>query len=731
VGRDAAPTSPTLLARYARLVVRRRKAFLVGYLVLVLLAGGIGMQVLPVLQAEGFDNPSSQSAEVAQLLERDFDTRQPVAVIGATGAGSIDSPETTAAAKRLVAELQRQAGVDEVVSYWTAGRPAALRGNDDKTGEILVYSTPGADELAVARQLTENLGEKYDGLQLNIAGFGAVFNAVDDRVRSDLATAEMIAIPITIILLLFVFGSLVAAGLPFLVALLAILASFALLFLVTQVADVSIFALNLVTALGLGLGIDYALLMVNRFREELKRGATTEDAVVTTMTTAGKTALVSGLTVAFTLSSLIIFPQYFLKSFAYAGVAVSLMAVVGALTIIPAVLALLGPNVNRGKLLRGELAPRDDGVWARIARTSMRRPWLYLLGGVAIMLVLSYPALSLVVGQIDDRALPRDDRAATASRFLDERFPGYDGAPYEVLLLQPESTGALTGYARDISELPGVASVTTPDTIVIKGHVRGQNPDSAARFKDDIARVTVIGSVPPRDERGVALVQALRDHPAPAGEVLVGGIAAEYGDSNEGIVGNAWIVALWIGLTTLLIIFLYTGSVVLPIKALLLNVLSLSATLGVLVWIFQEGHLQWLTGDYIVTGTVDLTSIALVAVVAFALSMDYELFLLSRIKEEHDAGHGTEDSVAFGLQRTGRIITAAALLIAIVFAAFLSSGVTSIKQLGLGAAFAIMIDATLVRGILVPTFMRVAGDVNWWAPAWLRRLHARIGIREG
>jgi RND superfamily putative drug exporter len=622
-------------------------------------------------------------------------------------------------------------GVATVRSYWTSGKPANLRGNDGRTGEILVYAAPGADSLAIARQLTDTYSGSYNGLEVRIAGFGAVFNAIDDRVRSDLAKAELIANPITIILLLFVFGSLVAAGLPFLVALLAILGSFSLLFLVTQVADVSVFALNLVTALGLGLGIDYALLMINRFREELGRGVAVEDAVVTTVATAGKTVIVSGLTVAFTLASLIVFPQYFLKSFAYAGVAVSLMAVLGALTILPALLALLGPNVNRLKLLRGDLSPRDDGIWARLARTSMRRPWPYLLGGVLVMLVLASPALSLVVGQVDDRALPPDDPAAAASQYLDQRFPGFDGAPYELLLRDPGDDAALATYGKDLSTLPGVVRVATPAAIFSAGKNVGPNEAGATWTADDLTRVVVIGSVPPRDDRGVALAQSLRDHPAPAATVLVGGIAAEYGDSNEAIIGNVWIVALWIGLTTLLIIFLYTGSVLLPIKALLLNLLSLSATLGVLVWIFQEGHLQWLTGDYTVTGTVDLSSLALVAVVAFALSMDYELFLLSRIKEEHDAGHSTEDSVAFGLQRTGRIITAAALLIAIVFAAFLSSGVTSIKQLGFGAAFAILLDATLVRSILVPTFMRVAGSANWWAPAWLQRIHRRVGIREG
>ena len=625
--------TPSLFERYARVVVRRRKAFLIGYVVLVLILGAVGVQVLPALKAEGFNNPDSQSAEVSRLLQQDFHSSQPLAVIGATGSGKIDSTETTKAATNLVKEISAQPGIGDVMSYWTSGKPASLKGNDGRTGEILVYGKPGVDNIAIAKQLTTRFDGTYDGLQVNIAGFGAVFNAIDGRVASDLAKAEMIAVPITLILLLFVFGSLVAAGLPFLVALVGVFGSFTILLGVSQVTNVSIFALNLVTALGLGLGIDYALLMINRFREELHRGATTEDAVVTTVRTAGKTVFISGLTVAFTLASLIVFPQYFLKSFAYAGVAVSLMAVLGALTIIPAMLAILGPNVNRIKVLRGDLSPRDDGAWARIARTTMRRPVPYLIGGVAIMLILAYPAMSLVVGQIDDRALPRDDRAAVSSRYLDQRFPGYDGAPYELLLRHAGSAEQLTTYAKELSQLPAVLRVTTPDQIVSKGKVVGPNDAGTTWTKDDLTRVVVIGTLPPRTDAGFALAQQLRTHPAPATEVLVGGTAAEYGDSNNGITGNTWIVALWIGLTTLVIIFLFTGSVLLPLKALLLNILSLVATLGVLVWVFQEGHLRWLTGDFVITGTIDLSSMALVSVVAFALSMDYELFLLSRIKE--------------------------------------------------------------------------------------------------
>jgi RND superfamily putative drug exporter len=315
---------------------------------------------------------------------------------------------------------------------------------------------------------------------------------------------------------------------------------------------------------------------------------------------------------------------------------------------------------------------------------------------------------------------------------LRDRFPGQESAPYDVVLVTPSTNAAgIDEYAAQLSMIPDVVRVTTPTSVIVNGAVVAANPSPGTFTTQDMARVAVVGDVPPFDASGVAVVDALRSAPAPAAEVLVGGQAAGYADSNDGIIGNVWIVALWIAITTLIVLFLFTGSVLLPIKALVLNVLSLSATLGALVWVFQGGHLGWLTGDYTNTGTVDISSIALIAVVAFALSMDYELFMLSRIKEEHDAGRNTTDAVAFGLQRTGRIITAAALLIAVVFVSFLSSGVTNIKQLGFGVTVAILVDATIVRAILVPAFMRIAGGANWWAPVPLRRLHDRIGLREG
>jgi RND superfamily putative drug exporter len=411
--------------------------------------------------------------------------------------------------------------------------------------------------------------------------------------------------------------------------------------------------------------------------------------------------------------------------------AVSVLAVIGALTAIPALLAILGPRINKFKVRRGDLAPKDDGGWARLARFVMRRPWPVMIASIAVLLVLAAPALGAIFGQVDERALPADNPVAQAGQVLREEFPGYENSPFEIVLVDAGSADEVRAYAEQVSQLDGVERVTTPTDVIVEGQVVAPNPDPTTWTSGNDVRVAAVGSVPPIDPAGEQLLADIRGIPAPASEALVGGVAADWADATQSILDRFWWVILWLALTTLVILFLYTGSLLIPVKAFVLNLLSLSAALGVLVWVFQDGRLSWLTGDYTVTGTVDLSSLALVAVVAFALSMDYELFLLSRIKEEHDAGHSTEDSVAFGLQRTGRIITAAALLIAIVFAAFLSSGVTSIKQLGFGAAFAILLDATLVRSILVPTFMRVAGSANWWAPAWLQRIHRRVGIREG
>jgi RND superfamily putative drug exporter len=717
--------------RLGTFCARHRWPVLLLYIAVLAVSGFLGLQSFGALKAQGFTDPASDAVATAEALEQRFDTRAPTVILAIESQGGVDDPATVTAATELLDSITDIPGVDTVTSYWGSGRPEGLRSADGSTGQVLITFTPEADQAEVSKEITDNFSGDQGALTVYAFGSGPIGNAFNDTITADLAKAESIAIPITLILLLFVFGSVVAAGLPFLVAGGAILGSFAVLWLLALVTDVSIFAVNLVTGLGLGLGIDYALLMINRFREELRKGSSVIDAVATMSSTAGKTVFVSGLTVAITLASLMFFPQYFLRSFAYAGVAVSLLAVVGALTALPAVLAILGRNVNRLKVLKGDLAPKDTGVWASIARFVMRYPWPIFLAASAVLLVMALPAFNATLGQIDERALPANNPAVVAAEVLRDRFPDQKAAPFDVVLLGPQDEVAVENYAKELSTLPEVTRVLTPNSVVVAGEVVAPNPITGMWESENALRLSVSSDVPAIDPRGEALLAAVRAVPAPADTALVGGLGAEWADATSAVFANVWKIAAWIAIATLIVLFLYTGSVLLPIKAVILNLLSLSATLGALVWVFQGQHLTWLTGDYVATGTIDITMVALIAVTAFALSMDYELFLLSRIKEEHDAGRGTTDAVAFGLQRTGRIITAAALLLAIVFASFLSSGVTSIKQLGFGVTVAILVDATIVRALLVPSFMRIAGSANWWAPAWLHRVHSRVGLSDG
>jgi RND superfamily putative drug exporter len=715
--------------RFGGWVARHRWPVLIAYLVAMVVFGVFGVQVFGAMQSQGFNYDSSDSSRAAAILEAEFGITDPAAILAIETSNGVDADADAATA--LLDDVAALDGVESVVSYWSTGGAPAFLGTDDRTGQAIVIAEDGVDREELATAIVDDFTGQQGDLTVYAFGGEIIGNAFNSTITGDLARAESIAIPVTAIILLFVFGSVVAAGLPFLVAGGTILGSFLVLFLVSLFTDVSVFALNLVTGLGLALGIDYALLIINRFREELGSGRSVPDAVAATVASAGRTVFVSGITVAVALASLLVFPQYFLRSFAYAGIAVSLLAVIGALTAIPALLAILGRNVNRLKVRRGDLAPKDDGAWANIARFVMRRPWPVLIGTVALLLVLAAPALSAVFGQVDERALPPDNPTALAGEVLRERFPGNEGSPHEIVLTQPGSAADIQAYAEEISLIPEIDRVTTADSIIVDGAVVAPNPDPGNWSTDGFTRIEAVANVRPIDPAGEALVAEIRALDAPAEETLVGGLAAEWADASNAVLDRIWIVALWLAITTMVILFLFTGSVLIPIKALLLNLLSLAATLGALVWVFQNGHLQWLTGEYTVTGTVDISTIALIAVIAFALSMDYEVFMLARIKEEHDAGASTADAVAFGLQRTGRIITAAALLIAIVFASFLTSSATNIKQLGFGVTVAILLDATVVRALLVPAFMRIAGNANWWAPAPLRRLHARLGLREG
>jgi len=714
--------------RLGMFVSKRRWPVIISYLVSIVMFGVFGTQIFGAVQSEGFSDPNSDSSRAATILVDEFGISEPVAILGIQTPTNIDTDAL--AATTLLNQVSNLDGVQSIVSYWSTGGATSLRGNDDRTGQAIVIAEDNVDTAELAKQIVEEFSGAQGELFVYVFGGDVVGNAFEETITSDLYRAEAIAIPITAIILLFVFGSLIAAGLPFLVAGGTILGTFLTLFVISSVADVSVFAINLVTGLGLALGIDYALLMINRFREELNRTQDVSQAVANTVASAGKTVFVSGITVAVALASLLIFPQYFLKSFAYAGISVALLAVIGALTAIPALLSILGKNVNRLKVRRGNLVPKDDGGWAKLAKFVMRRPWPVLLSTVTLLLLIASPALNTVLGQVDERALPASNPAAIAGEVLRERFTGDESSPFDIVLVEPGTSAEIQSYAIRISQLPEIVRVITPNSIISDGVVVAENAEPSSFTASDLARIEAVGNVRPVDPAGEALLKEIRAITAPAQEVLVGGIAAESADATNSVIDRIWVVVLWLAIATMVILFMFTGSVLIPIKAFALNLLSLAAMLGALVWVFQGGQLSWLTGDYIVTGTVDISTIILIAVIAFALSMDYEVFMLSRIKEEHDAGASTTDAVAFGLQRTGRIVTAAALLIAIVFAAFLTSSATNIKQLGFGVTLAILLDATVVRGLLVPAFMRIAGNANWWAPSLLRRVHQRMGIRE-
>jgi RND superfamily putative drug exporter len=527
--------------------------------------------------------------------------------------------------------------------------------------------------------------------------------------------------PVLLILLLVIFGSLAAASLPLAIGGIGILGSFAALRLLTLVTDVSIYSVNITTILGLGLAIDYGLFMVSRFREELHRQDTTADAVAATVATAGRTVAVSGVTVAVALASLMLFPEMFLRSMGYGGVATVLVDMLAALTVLPALLAVLGPRVNALRVRRHVQRPiRDEqsGAWYRIARSVMRRPVAYVVVILLVLLALASPFRSIIWGGTDARALPAGAPARVVAEALNRDFPANPSSPIEVVTRlagpasAPAQQAALATYVRSLEHVPGVSSAALTG-------VRG-----------DIARVDLRYAADPYSATARDIVTAARAVPPPAGgHAYVGGVTAQLVDELSSLGHTLPWMALIMCLATFVLLFLAFGSVVLPLKAIVMNVLSLSATFGVIVWIFQEGHLSGLL-RFTPTGTIDPSMPILMLAIIFGLSMDYEVFLLSRVRERYDVTGDNAAAVASGLQRTGGLISSLAFLLVIVVGAFSASGITFIKLMGVGMIVALVVDATIVRILLVPATMRLLGRANWWAPGPLRRVYRKYGIRE-
>ena len=696
-----------MFEKLGHLIFKRRKSAVILFVVGILVAGGFGSLAFSRLDSGGYSDPKSDSYKVYEYLTEELKTSEPAVVI-IVDSGSTDVTDPSVAQKGVALEkkIAQEEGVTKTLSFWTSGGEATLKSADGKAAYILVYGdgeafTPESQELGKVMQ--QKYDGSYEGLTLYAGGVGVVGHAITKKISDDLKIAELISIPLTFILLVLVFGALAASAMPLIVGVAAILGAFFILYLFTLFTTVSIYALNLTTGMGLGLGIDYALLMVNRFREELHRGKNIEDSIVTTMATAGKTVFYSGMTVLVTLLSLTFFPLPFLQSFGYAGVSVVALAVIGALFGLPPIMAILGDRIDKGVVRKSAITPKEDGRWAQTARLVMKRPVSAVLVSLVILGVMAAPITGIKFSQGDSRMLPADNKAAFATALQSERFPGQTGTPIEIIIIDgADKLVEINTYTQKLGQTAGIVGVVPPAVI-----------------GNDV-RVVAYQAMLPRTPESQELIQNVRSIESPEG-TLVGGVAADYTDSQNGISRTLPWALGWIVLSVLVLIFVFTGSIILPIKAVILNFLSLGAAMGVLTWVFVDGNLQWLVGSFTVTGTLDTSIVILIAVVVFGLSMDYELFLLSRIREEHLAGKSNVESVAVGLQRSARIITAAAVLLAVVFGAFVTSGVTSIKTMGFGVALAVMLDATIVRGLLVPALMRLFGENNWWAPKWMQR----------
>ncbi|MET9830129.1 MMPL family transporter [Streptomyces sp. NPDC006385] len=697
------------------------------------------------LKAGGYTSPDSESARATTIVNEHFNGVQPNLIIAVTSGEGVDSTRATDAAGAVAEWLGKRDDIDGIQSYWSLGEKAgaALRSKDGDTGLITAHIDASETELPKVSDELLAKAPRPDGVQVRVGGYGPLTAEMNSVVAKDATIGEAVAFPITLIVLMIVFGSLIAAGLPLLIGAISIVTTLAVLRLVTMFADVNIYALNMTTVLGLALGIDYSLLMVSRYREELRAGLDARDAVLRTVQTAGRTVVFSGVTVALALAALFVFPVFFLKSFAYVGVAVVLVGVLTAVLVLPAALILLGDRVDKYDIrvpLRRwfrlkpprQIEPQDSR-WYRMVVAVTRRAVPIAVLTTAVLLLLGAPFLNSKWGYPDDRVITasasesrqvgdllRKDFAEDAAASTTIVLPDYDGGD-----------GELTAYATELSRIDGVQEVAGGTGVFADGTQVGP---ANAGLTDKAGAVLSVGTgVDPYAEEGKQLLDRLRAVDAP-GETLFAGAAAENQDVIDALAEPLPYAAGLIALTMFVLLFLFTGSLVLPVKALVMNTLSLAAAFGAMVWVFQEGHLSGVLG-FTATGYLVANVPVLMFCLAFGLSMDYEVFLLSRIREEWLASGRTttEDNthaVAMGVARTGRVFTAAAVLMAIVLTGMGVSKVSFMQLFGLGLALTVLVDAVIVRCLLAPAMMRLMGRFNWWAPALLRRLHARIGLTE-
>jgi len=721
---------------------------IIGIAVLVMVACAIfGVPVTKSLSSGGFTDPASESARAADILVSKFNQSPVQLLITVTADAGARSPGATETATEILAGLQRSVDVIGVTSLWTAPPAAAptLTSTDGKTGLIMAgLRGSDADYAKIARRLVDQFPPERTGVVVR-AGGALTYSETFEQTERDLVLMESIAIPVSFVALVWVFGGLFAAALPIMIGLFAVLGSLAVIRIVTLFTDVSVFALNLTVALALALAVDYSLLIVSRYRDEIADGAAPNQALVRAMNTAGRTVAFSAMTVALSMTAMILFPNFFLRSFAFAGVAAVLFAAAAAIVIAPAAIALLGPRLDSfdvrslaRRALRRPPAPTtqpmERSYWYRTTHFVMRHAVVVSVTLIALLVLIGAPFLGVRWGFPDDRVMPPTASSRQVGDLTRTEFAVNPVSNVTVVIPKISAAGPeLSAYAAQLSVVPDVAAVSSPAGAFVDGRLTGP-PTAPTAFADDSAFLTVQSRAALFSDASNNQLRALHAVPGPAGQpVLLAGVAQNSVDSVASITSRLPIVLAVIAVITFVVLFLITGSIVLPLKALVLNIFSLTATFGALVWVFQDGHLGALGTT--ATGTLVANLPVLMFCVSFGLSMDYEVFLLSRIREywldSDRTVHDSDESVARGLARTGRVVTAAALLMTISFAALLTAQVSFVKMFGLGLAIAVLVDATVVRTLLLPALMRLLGRANWWAPAPLARLHQRIGLTEG
>jgi RND superfamily putative drug exporter len=751
-----------MLHRIARLAIAGPRRIIAAAVLVLVAAAVFGLPVAKSLSAGGFQDPASESAQAIKLLTDKFGQSDQQLIILVTAPAGAQSEQARSVATDIVAQVQESDGVYDVVSAWTgpaAASPSHLAADlvsRDRRSGLIVANLKGGENNAqkYAKNIVDRVVHDRGGVTVRAGGVATAYDQINRQNERDLLLMESLAIPLSFLVLVWVFGGLLTAALPVILGGFAIVGSMSVLRLISFTTDVSTYALNLSSALGLALAIDYTLLIISRYRDELADGSAPDEALIRTMATAGRTVLFSATTVALSMAVLVLFPMYFLKSFAYAGVATVAFVAVAAVVVTPAAIVLLGPRLNAldVRKLGRRIFSRPDPVrkpveqlfWYRSTKFVMRRSVPIGLAVIAILLVLGIPFFGVKWGMPDDRVLPTSASAHAVGDQLRHDFA--DDSATAVSVVVPDVRGVRPGdlsrYAADLSRVADVSAVSAPTGTFVGGRQAGP-PTAPTGMAQGSAFLTVASTAPLFSNASDTQLDRLHAIPGPAGQsVQLAGMAEINHDSVHAITARLPLVLGLIGIIAFVLLFLLTGSVLLPVKALVCNVLSLTAAFGALVWIFQDGHLGAMGTTQ--SGTLVANIPVLLFCVAFGLSMDYEVFLVSRIREywltavashpvppdNHTKRADNDESVALGLARTGRVVTAAALVMSISFAALIAAQVSFMRMFGTGLTLAVLADATLVRMVLVPAFMHVLGQWSWWAPKPLVWLHERFGISE-